>query len=65
MRARPQARGTTALCLVPYTKKPSPIEPNSKLQRSEDSLNELPIDYGDERAGPGAYRETVWKILDT
>ena len=39
MSANPQISGTTAFCLFPYTKNPSPIEPNSNPQRSHDSLN--------------------------
>ncbi len=39
MRAKPQTSGTTAFCLFPYTKKPSPIEPKSNPQRSQDSFN--------------------------
>jgi hypothetical protein len=42
MRANPQTNGTTAFCLLPYTKNPSPIEPNSKPQSSHDSLNATP-----------------------
>jgi hypothetical protein len=34
--ARPVTIGTTVLCLLPYTKKPSPIEPKSKPQRRVD-----------------------------
>jgi len=34
----PQTSGTTAFCLLPYTKKPSPNDPKSKPQRSQDSL---------------------------
>src|SRR5437762_13332403 len=36
IRATPQASGTTLFCRLPYTKKPSPIEPNSKPQRRDD-----------------------------
>jgi hypothetical protein len=35
----PQTNGTTAFCFLPYTKNPSPTEPNSKPQRSHDSFN--------------------------
>src|SRR2546429_9796960 len=34
--ATPQASGTTLFCRLPYTKKPSPIEPNSNPQRRDD-----------------------------
>ena len=33
IRATPQTSGTTVLCRLPYTKKPSPIEPNSSPHR--------------------------------
>src|ERR1700739_15614 len=36
IRVRPQTSGTTLFCLVPYTKKASPIEPNSNPQRRDD-----------------------------
>jgi hypothetical protein len=36
IRATPQASGTTVFCRLPYTKKPSPIEPNSNPQRRDD-----------------------------
>ena len=36
IRATPQASGTTIFCRLPYTKKPSPIEPNSNPQRRDD-----------------------------
>ncbi len=36
IRATPQASGTTLFCRLPYTKKPSPIEPNSNPQRRDD-----------------------------
>jgi hypothetical protein len=36
IRVRPQTSGTTLLCLLPYTKKPSPIEPNSSPQTRDD-----------------------------
>lgn len=39
MRASPQTSGTIALCFLPYTKKPSPIEPNSTPHSSKDVLN--------------------------
>jgi hypothetical protein len=39
IRATPQSSGTTALCRLPYTKKPSPIEPNSNPQRRADVSN--------------------------
>ena len=34
--ATPHTNGTTIFCLLPYTKKPSPIEPNSTPQRSDE-----------------------------
>jgi hypothetical protein len=37
--ATPQTKGTTRLCRLPYTKKPSPIDPNSKPHRREEVLN--------------------------
>ena len=42
MSANPQTIGTTAFCFLPYTKNPSPIEPNSNPQRSQDSFNSHP-----------------------
>jgi hypothetical protein len=39
MRASPQTSGTIAFCFLPYMKKPSPTEPNSTLQRSNDEFN--------------------------
>jgi len=39
IRATPQTSGTTILCRLPYTKKPSPIEPNSNPQRRDDVSN--------------------------
>src|SRR4029077_18726098 len=36
IRATPQASGTIVFCRLPYTKKPSPIEPNSNPQRRDD-----------------------------
>lgn len=42
IRASPQKSGTTAFCFLPYMKKPSPIEPNSKPHRSQDSFNLTP-----------------------
>jgi hypothetical protein len=39
IRATPQTSGTTVLCRLPYTKKPSPIEPNSNPQRRDDVSN--------------------------
>lgn len=41
MRTSPQTRGMTALCFLPYMKKPSPTEPKSKPQRSNDALNAI------------------------
>src|SRR5215469_4850804 len=35
IKATPQTNGTTIFCLLPYTKKPRPIEPNSSPQRRE------------------------------
>ena len=39
IRATPQTNGTTIFCLLPYTKKARPIEPNSSPQRREDVSN--------------------------
>ena len=39
IRATPQASGTIVFCRLPYTKKPSPIEPNSNPQRRDDVSN--------------------------
>ena len=39
IKARPETNGTTVFCLLPYTKKPSPIEPKSKPQRRDDVSN--------------------------
>ena len=36
IRVRPQTSGTTLICLLPYTRKPSPIEPNSNPQKRAD-----------------------------
>jgi hypothetical protein len=36
IRATPHASGTIILCRLPYTKKPRPIEPNSKPQRRKE-----------------------------
>src|ERR1700690_1561893 len=48
MRTRPQISGTTAFCLLPYKKKPSPAELNSKPQKSSGALNGvLPGDQAD------------------
>ena len=41
MRASPQIRGTTAFCLLPYMKKPSPTEPKIKSQKIHDVLNAI------------------------
>lgn len=41
MRANPQISGTTAFCFLPYMKKPSPTEPKSKPQRSQDVFNAI------------------------
>lgn len=38
MRTSPQTSGTTAACFLPYMKKPSPTEPKSMPQRSNDAL---------------------------
>jgi hypothetical protein len=40
IRATPQASGTTLFCRLPYTKKPSPIDPNSNPQRRDDVSKE-------------------------
>ena len=39
IKASPVTNGTTLFCLLPYTKKPSPIEPKSKPQRRDDVSN--------------------------
>ena len=39
IRATPHASGTTVFWRLPYTKKPSPIEPNSNPQRRDDVSN--------------------------
>jgi len=36
--ASPHASGTIARCFLPYTKKPSPIDPNSMPQSSVDAF---------------------------
>ena len=36
IRATPHTSGTTAFCRLPYTKKPSPIDPNSNPQRRDE-----------------------------
>jgi hypothetical protein len=36
---RPVTNGTTVFCLLPYAKKPSPIEPKSRPQRRDDVSN--------------------------
>jgi hypothetical protein len=36
IRATPQASGMTSFCRLPYTKKPSPIDPKSSPQRRDD-----------------------------
>jgi hypothetical protein len=41
IKARPETNGTTFFCLLPYTKKPSPIEPKSKPQRRADVSNTI------------------------
>src|ERR1700739_3029584 len=50
IRVRPQTSGTTLFCLLPYTKKPSPIEPNSNPQRRDD-VSKAPNGEG---GGPAA-----------
>lgn len=39
IKVRPEINGTTFFCLLPYTKKPSPIEPKTKPQRRDDASN--------------------------
>jgi hypothetical protein len=39
MRINPQIIGTMAFCLFPYMKKPNPIEPKIRPQKSHDVLN--------------------------
>jgi len=41
IKASPVTNGTTLFCLLPYTKKPSPIEPKSKPQRRDDVSNSV------------------------
>ena len=43
MSTTPQTRGTTAYCFLPYIKKPSPMEPKRKPQRSDDVLNAVSL----------------------
>lgn len=43
IRARPQRSGTAIFCFLPYMRKPSPIEPNSKPHRSQDSFNVVSV----------------------
>jgi hypothetical protein len=52
IRATPQTNGTTIFCLLPYTKKPRPIEPNSSPQRREDVSNCVLEAPNDEVEGP-------------
>jgi hypothetical protein len=39
IKATPQASGTIVFCRLPYTKKPSPIEPNSNPHRKDEVFN--------------------------
>jgi len=39
IKARPETSGTTVFCRLPYTKKPSPIEPKSRPQTRDDVSN--------------------------
>lgn len=41
MSPKPQSKGTTACCFLPYMKKPSPTEPNRMPHRSADVLNAI------------------------
>ena len=43
MSTKPQTRGTTAFCFLPYTKKLSPAEPKRRPQRSDDVLNAVSL----------------------
>src|SRR5207237_6543547 len=53
IRATPQASGTTLFCRLPYTKKPSPIEPNSNPQRRDDvSKKRLTVKLSGRPRGP-------------
>src|SRR4029078_9269417 len=45
MSASPQSNGTTALCFLPYRRKPVPIEPNNSPRNSDDSLKVLALSY--------------------
>ena len=47
MRATPQISGTIALCFLPYMKKPSPTEPKSTAQRSNEVFNEISMSPND------------------
>jgi hypothetical protein len=57
IKARPETNGTTVFCLLPYTKKPSPIEPKSKPQRRDDVSNKAPNDEVERRAASPARGE--------
>jgi hypothetical protein len=48
MRANPQSSGTTALCFLPYIKKPSPTDPKSTAQRSDDVFTEFSMSPNDQ-----------------
>src|SRR5256885_17229308 len=53
IRATPQTSGTTLFCRLPYTKKPSPIEPNSNPQRRDDvSKTRLTVKLSGRPRGP-------------
>lgn len=43
-RISPHTIGTMAFCLLPYIKKPNPIEPKSNPQNSHDVLNAVSLD---------------------
>ncbi len=68
MSASPQTSGTGAFCFLPYRKKPSPAELNSKPQSSNDVLN--PVSqwpnvevqrHGRSEQWPAAPRASQWQ----
>jgi hypothetical protein len=61
IKARPEINGTTVFCLLPYTKKPSPIEPKSRPQRRDDEvsnaiLKRLTVELSDRTMPPDQRR---------
>ena len=63
IRAMPQASGTTVFCRRPYTKKPSPIDPNSNPQRRDDVsigvVKRLAVKLSGRPAAPGQRRPAL------